>query len=276
MKKKFFRKRGNWVHKGDFGYVLVVGGSRIYTGSVIFNALGALKVGVDLVYIVAQQRVADIAAGFLPDIIARPLDKDLELKHTEKIIKLSKKFDSLIIGSGLARNPKTYQAVRILLKNIAIPKAIDAEAIRALAEKEKILNKLDLSKAILTPNSKEFEILTKEKLSTDLKERKEKVQKWAQKLKTVILLKGHIDVISDGKEVYLNKTGSSFMTKGGFGDLLAGICGGLLALGVDNFEAAKLAAYINGKAGKLAAKKRKQSVLASDSFDYINEVIKNL
>jgi len=268
--KKYYSKRDPWCHKGQFGYVLIIAGSERYSGSPIFNGLAALRSGADLITIVALKRAASIAASFLPDIITCPLDGELELKHLPKILDLAKNFQSLIIGCGLNRNKESYQAIREIIKNTNLPMVIDAEAIRAISEEKEIVKN---KKAIITPHTEEFRILTSERLKPEVKDRKEKVKRWANKLKTVILLKGQIDVISDGGKVALNKTGSSFMTKGGFGDTLSGICGALLARKVEPFEAAQVAAYINGRAGELACKKYSEGVLASDIFEFIPAAI---
>ncbi len=269
--KNFYPQRNSWSHKGNFGYVLIVAGGRIYSGSPAFNALAALRAGADLTMIISHPRAAAIAAGFAPDIIARPLDKDLEMKHVEKIVSLAKKFDSLVIGGGLARNEKTYKAIKKIIKAVDLPMVIDAEAIRAVAEEPKILEN---KKAILTPHSEEFKVLTAEEIKPEVEDRKEKNKKWAEKLKTTILLKGHIDVISDGKEVILNETGSSLMTKGGTGDILAGICAAFLARKFSLLESAEAAAFINGKAGEMAALKYAEGLLAGNLFEFIPEVIK--
>jgi len=268
--KKYYPQRDPWSFKGQFGYVLIIAGSEKYSGSPIFNGLAALRSGADLITIVGPKRAMDIAASFLPDIITYPLDGELKLKHIPKILDLAKNFDSLIIGCGLNRSKETYQAIREIIKKANLPMVIDAEAIRAIAEEKGIVKN---KKVIITPHTEEFRILTGEKLKPEIEDRKEKVKRWAQKLKAVILLKGHIDVISDGKKIALNKTGSPFMTKGGFGDTLSGIGGALLARRLKPFEAAQLAAYINGSAGELAAKKYGEGVLASDIFEFIPLVI---
>jgi len=268
--KKYCPKRDLWSHKSQFGYVLIVAGSQQYSGSPIFNGIAALRSGADLITIIGPKRAMDIAASFLPDVITYPLDSELKLKHIPKILNLAKNFNSLIIGCGLNRSKESYQAIREIIKNIHLPMVIDAEAIRAIAEqKEVIKNK----KIIITPHAEEFRILTSEKLKPEIKDRKEKVKKWSDKLKAATLLKGYIDVISDGKKVALNKTGSCFMTKGGFGDTLSGICGAFLARGVKPFEAAQTAAFINGRAGELACKKYGEGVLASDIFEFIPSLI---
>ena len=275
--KEIYPPREKWTHKGKNGYLLVIAGSKKYTGSPIFNALAALRAGADLVCCLGPERAMNIAAQFLPDIITFPLVGDcLRKKHLPFILKQIPKFDSLVIGCGLGRSLETFQVVLEIIKKADLPMVVDADGIRAISqEKEKISSILKEKKIILTPHSKEFEILTGEKLTTEIEERKEKVKKWAKKLNCLILLKGHLDVISDGQEVFLNETGSPFMTKGGFGDILTGILGAILARKVNLFEAAKAASFINGKAGQLAAEKYGEGLLASDSFEIISQVIKN-
>jgi len=101
------------------------------------------------------------------------------------------------------------------------------------------------------------------------------VQEEAARLQTTILLKGPTDIISDGKEVALNKTGSPYLSKGGTGDTLAGICGALMARGIDAFTSAQAAAYINGKAGEIVSQRLKEGLLATELIEAIPEVIKD-
>ncbi|TSC95934.1 MAG: putative sugar kinase [Parcubacteria group bacterium Athens1014_10] len=271
---KIYPKRKKWSAKGDCGYVLIIGGSKQYSGSPVFNAMSALRAGADLITIAGPKRAMDIAATYGPEMITYPLwGDDLKREHLLEILEIAPKFNSLIIGGGLSRKEETYKAIRTIINNIDLPMVIDAEAIRAVAED---ISAIKNKKIVLTPHSEEFKILTGEEVKPEVKDRKEKVKKWAEQLESVILLKGYIDIISDGKKTAFNKTGSPLMAKGGFGDTLSGICGALLARGIRPFEAAKYAAYINGKAGELATKKYGEGVLASDIFQFIPEVIKKL
>ena len=273
--KKVYKKRDSWSHKYDFGHLLVIGGSKQYTGSpalVALSALAALRSGVDLVTIVAPERAANIAASFSPNLIAYPLKGDyLNKKHLPELLKFSKNKTAVVIGNGLGREKETLKTIIKYLKNISMPAVIDADAIHAVALDKKILKN---RKFIITPHSKEFEVLSGAKLTTNLKERIKIVKHVSSKLETTILLKGHVDVISDGKKIALNKSGSPYMTKGGMGDTLAGICGALLARDVDTFTTACASAYINGKAGEIASKKLGEGVTATDLINSITEVIK--
>jgi NAD(P)H-hydrate epimerase len=269
-KVKIYKKRNKEVHKYDFGALLVIGGSRVYSGSPAFNALAALRSGVDIVEIAAPERSANIIASFEPDLITYPLKGDyFSRKHLKEIFKITKNKNACVIGGGLGRKKETFRAVQEFLKKIDLPCVIDADAIYAVAEKKNCLK----NNFILTPHAYEFYILSGEKVEKDIEKRKKQVKRIARELGSIILLKGYVDVISDGKKIYLNKTGSPYMTKGGTGDTLAGICGALLARNMKPVDAARLSAYINGKAGELASKKYKESLLASDLIEEIPKVI---
>jgi NAD(P)H-hydrate epimerase len=267
-----YPKRHNWIHKGERGYVLVLSGSKRYSGSTVFNAVSALRAGSDLVFCIGPERAMNLAASFSPDMICHPLKGDfLRKKHIPFVLRMIEKFDSIVLGCGMGKSEETLESLRKIIESSKKPLVIDADGISALS-KDTVKGK----KALITPHSLEFELLTGEKLEEDIEDRKEKVKKWAEKLETVILLKGHVDVISDGKDVVLNKTGSEYMTKGGFGDTLSGIAGSFLAKRIEPLEAAKISSFINGKAGQLACDKYGEGVMASDIFEFIPQVIKKL
>lgn len=269
--RKIYKKRAPWSHKYFFGHLLIIGGSRHYSGSPTLNALAALRAGVDLVTIASPERAANIIASFAPDLIAYPLEGNfLNKNHLEELFRLTQNKTAVVIGGGLCREKGILEAVIEYLKNIKIPCVIDADAIHAVAIDKKILENKNF---VVTPHSYEFFILSGIKVSANLKERIEIVKRVASELKTTILLKGHVDVISDGKKNALNRTGCSYMTKGGMGDTLAGITGALLARRINCFEAACAAAYINGLAGELAAKKLGESTIASNILEEIPNVL---
>lgn len=270
--KKVYKKRKLRSHKGNYGNVLIIAGSNIYSGCAIFNALSAiavLKSGTDLVEIVSVKRCADIIASYSPDLITIPVEGEyISKKHLKEIFKHSENKDSFLIGAGLGKNKKTLSAVKDFLKKTKLKGVIDADAIHAISHKDK---KIDLSNFVITPHSKEFLSLTGKKLSENFTERIKLVEREAKRLNTTILLKGHADIISNGKQTATNKTGNPYMTKGGTGDTLAGILAGLIAQGNDLFDSACAAAYINGKAGELT--KKKNSFLASDLVEKIGKVV---
>lgn len=266
--KKVYKKRDAWSSKYDFGHLLVIGGSNLYSGAPALNALAALRSGVDLVTVAAPKRAADIISSFSPDLITYPLEGDyIGTWHVKELLELAKNKNAVVIGGGIGRKESTFSAVRKFLTEIDLPTVVDADALHAITKK------CVKEKFILSPHSREFHILSGMELKKDIESRKKSVKKVASRYKFTVLLKGHVDVISNGKKVEINKTGTPYMTKGGTGDTLAGIAGSLLAQDVDTFEAACAAAYINGKAGELASKEKKQGLLASDILDKIPRVI---
>ncbi|MBU5687941.1 MAG: NAD(P)H-hydrate dehydratase [Candidatus Aenigmatarchaeota archaeon] len=268
--KTVYKKRDDWSRKYNFGSLLVIGGSKIYSGSPTFNALAAYRAGVDLVTVAAPERAANIIASFSPDIVTYPLKGDfLTRRHVPELLKLSHKKTACVIGGGLGREKETLLAVLDFIEKSGLPCVIDADAIHALQLKPELAKN-----HLITPHAREFFVLTGLQPSTHLNERIRYVEETAKRFQTTIVLKGHIDVIASPEYTAINKTGSTFMTKGGFGDTLAGICGALLARGIDTFTAGCLGAYINGLAGEMASKKFGESVMASDLIKEIPNALK--
>ncbi len=277
--KEIFKEKPREAMKYDWGLLIVIGGSDFYSGSPALAAMAAFKTGVDMVRIIAPKRAADIIASFSPNLAAYPLEgKWLTKRHLPILLEMTetarisaRENCSVVIGGGLGRSEETKEAIIEYLKEISIPAVIDADAIYALSQKPEIISG---KKFLITPHLYEFFVLTGIDVRNKKEEEKiEAVKEAAQKLKTTILLKGPTDIISDGKEVALNKTGSGYMTKGGCGDTLAGICGALLARGIDPFLAAQAGAFINGKAGELVAEREKEGLLATDLIEAIPKVL---
>ncbi|MBI2547484.1 MAG: NAD(P)H-hydrate dehydratase [Candidatus Aenigmarchaeota archaeon] len=285
--KDVYKKRQPWVHKGQFGKLVIISGSKIHTGSPIFAGMAAYRAGCDMVYLVGPRRAMDVAANHSPTLMTKPLDGDyLEEKDLDRILSLIEisGATAVVIGPGLGRVDNTRRAINVLIEKIDIPMVIDADAIRAVSTiKEKLKNK----KILLTPHANEFFELSGNKVSENIKERITMTRKEAYNLNCggngtcplyppiTIVLKGNVDVISDGKEIMLNDTGTPFMTKGGCGDTLTGIAGALIARKLDTFAAGCAASYINGKAGELAAKNYGEGMLATDLIEEIPNAIKS-
>ena len=271
--KEIYKKRKRWCHKYDFGNLLVIGGSKLYSGSPAFNALAAYRAGVDLVTIIAPERAANIIATFSPDLITYPVKGEyFEEKHLKEVFDVisTSQFNACVIGGGLGRNKKTRKFVIKFLQEIEIPCVIDADAIYAISEKKDVLKRI----FVITPHAYEFFVFSGEKVKNDVKDRIEKVKRIASFYDITILLKGYIDVIADWKDLALNKRGTQFMTVGGTGDTLAGILGALLCFGIKPFKAACAAAFINGVAGELASRKYGVGMTASDLINEIPAVLK--
>ena len=170
----------------------------------------------------------------------------------------------------MGRNAQVFGFVPRFLKSVKAPCVIDADAIYAFARRPVRMK----AGCVFTPHSYEFSVLSGTRPSESIKKRSEQVKALAKKLGATVLLKGHADVISDGKNIAVNRTGSPCMTKGGTGDTLAGILGGLMARGVGQFDAACAAAWINGKAGEIAAKEHGEGLMAMDVANNIHKAIR--
>lgn len=277
--KEIYKKRPADSKKYDFGLLTIIGGSKFYSGSPALAAMAAFRAGADMVRIIAPKRAADIIASFSPNLAAYPLEGDyLEKEHlpillqmTEAAKEVSYGKTAVIIGGGMGRSEEIQKIIRQFLSQISIPAIIDADGIHAIAKEPEIISGKPF---LVTAHLFEFFILTRKKVENlSLEEKVKIVQDEAKRLRTTILLKGNIDIISNGQEVALNETGTPSMTVGGTGDTLAGIAGALLARGVNCFQGACAASYINGKAGMLATEKFGEGMTATDLIEEIPKVL---
>ncbi|MEM0493233.1 MAG: NAD(P)H-hydrate dehydratase [Candidatus Thermoplasmatota archaeon] len=271
----YYPKPRRQSHKGENGSVLVIGGGP-YTGAPALAGLAALRTGVDLVFIATPKRSWSLIASYSPDLIVKDLTSDiLNLDDIPIIRDMISKTSSVIVGPGLGSADETYKAI-IKIIGICVennkPLVIDADAIKPTGENPDIIKN---SGAVITPHAGEFQELTGEDITSyDTNKRKEVVKKWAKTLGVSILLKGFIDVISNGEDVKLNKIHNEAMTVGGTGDVLTGIVGALLSKGVEPYNAARIAAFINGESGNQAFKKKYYGLLATDIIEEIPEVLR--
>jgi len=279
-------------HKGDNGRLLIIAGGPYY-GAPALSSFAAQRTGVDLVIIATPKKVAKAITSYSP-LLIKPVklakhlakisptlivnelsdEKNLVLSDIKIIEKQINKADALLIGPGLGIKKQTQVAIEKII-NIFIeqkkPIVIDADAIRVVGKKQNLIKN---TKTVITPHAGEFKHLTGVNLTKDVKKRKEEVKKWAKKLGVTIVLKGPIDVISNGEKTKLNDFHNPSMTVGGTGDVLAGIIGALLSKGVEPFNAARMGIFINGAAGNLAFEKYSYGLIATDVIEKIPNVLK--
>ena len=262
--------------KGDFGRILVVGGSPDYAGAPALSALAALRAGSDLAVIAAPKTVADVIRSFSPNLIVRPLRSErLSPSDVPDVLALARRSTCMVIGPGLGADEATFEAALEIISEVApaLPLVIDADAIKALASRPLVLSG---SKAVVTPHAGEFKMLSGTELPGpgDLESRMEAVRALARRLGAVVLLKAHEDIISDGERTKLNITGNPAMTVGGTGDVLTGVVASLMARGLGPFEAACIGAFVNGMAGDIAAQELGYHITATDVIDRIPLVLR--
>jgi hydroxyethylthiazole kinase-like uncharacterized protein yjeF len=259
-------------HKGQNGSVLVIGGSKEYSGAPALAALSALRSGVDISIIACPNNVVSPIRSYSPDLIVKSLsDNFINIEDTTKILELSEKADSIVLGCGIAVKEQTGRVLNEIITKIEKPLVIDADALKLLDFE---LIKKCKGEIVLTPHKGEFKSLFGVDVPDKLNKKIDIVLEYSKECKCTVILKGNVDIISNGVSVKLNSTGNQGMTVGGTGDVLAGLIGGLISQGHDAYESAYLGSFINGKAGDFANKDFGYNFLASDILNYIPLVFK--
>ena len=278
---------GREAHKGNNGNVLIVGGGP-FTGAPAIAASAAFGAGSDLVFLAVPSRIHPIIASMSMNFIVHPLSSESHLTPADvpEILSLAERAHAVLIGPGLGKHPETILAVQELAKSLDKPLVVDADAIYALKDMKFNGN------AVFTPHRHEFrdamedsalpevelpsEVLEQgifSRLTAEEVMRAESVLSFALSHGLAVVQKGADDLISDGTRIKFNRTGNPGMAVGGTGDALAGVIASLLARGLEPFNAGRLGAYINGRAGDLAFEKRWYSLTAEDVVNEIPHVL---
>ncbi len=273
--RALIKRRDPWSHKGDFGRILVIGGSCLYTGAPALAAMSALRSGADLAIVLTPRSVSNIVRSFSPEIIVNRLRSEDFLGEDERdldlILREAERSSVVLIGPGLGSERCVIEmASRILeeLRARSTKVVVDADAQRALSPRKGWEN------LIVTPHAGEFERIFSVVPPKDLRGRMDTVARNAAKLPGTVLLKGHVDVISDGRRIKINFTGNPGMTVGGTGDVLSGVTAAMFSLGEDPMRAASCAAWIVGSAGDLAYEKVGNSLTPLDVIGNIPEIVR--
>ncbi|MBQ7099465.1 MAG: NAD(P)H-hydrate dehydratase [Oscillospiraceae bacterium] len=264
------RKRD--THKGDYGKILLLCGSRGFTGAAALAAMGALRTGAGLVYLAVPESIYAIEAVKLTEPVVLPLpdgDGMLCAASIPQIARLLPKMDAVLFGSGSGIGQGTEEVLLYLLKNAECPLILDADGITLAARHKDILRGRKLP-TILTPHDGEFARLA----PLDMP-RTEQTVALAKELGVILLRKGYRTLITDGAVCFENHTGNPGMATGGSGDVLAGVIGSLIGQGVAPLEAAAAAAWLHGAAGDLAAQRLGEyGMLPGDMVDELPQLLK--
>jgi NAD(P)H-hydrate epimerase len=264
-------RRKSEGHKGASGKILVIGGGP-YSGAPALAALAALRAGADLVTVAVPEPIFNIVASYSPNLIVRKLSSNVLCPQDLSILPdLINSHDVVVMGMGLGRASETLETVRKILP-FCRKAVLDADALSSLSGAifETLAGNCEL---IVTPHAGEFALLRGIETPKDHEARIKTVREFSEENGIVTLLKGKIDIISDGKQILLNRTGNAGMTVGGTGDVLAGLTGSLFSRN-PAFLAAACAAYINGLAGDMAFERAGNGLLATDVIENIPQIIK--
>lgn len=266
------KKRSEFSHKGTFGHVLIVAGSKGMAGASVLSSKAALRAGAGLVTVHGPDCNRIIVQTANSEGIFRPDSNSSVICNIDYPLE---SFNAIAIGPGIGTHTKTAEMLETFLKKQKNPCVIDADALNIIGQNKQFL-KLIPENSILTPHPKEFERLFGQ--SNSSYERMMKAKKAAQEFEVVIVLKGaHTLIATPDGNLFFNSTGNSGMATAGSGDVLTGILIGLLAQGYSPENAAKTGIFLHGRAGDLALdKESKESLIAGDIIDQLGKAFKSL
>lgn len=284
MKRQIVRRlprRRRDTHKGDYGHVLVLAGSKGLTGAAYLTSQAALLSGSGLVTLGIPESLNSIMERKLTEVMTRPLPEtnkaSLSLKAYKSIKAFLKKADVVAIGPGLSKNPGTIKLVRKLIAALKKPFVLDADAISAFAGSPGLLKKVKVQ-AIITPHPGELARLLGKKAKEINKDRLKIARRFAKEYNKVTVLKGHRTIVAAPRGgYYVNKTGNPGMASGGTGDVLTGIVASLMGQNLLPYQAAVLGVYVHGLAGDLAKREKGEtSLIATDLLKKLPEAFKKI
>jgi ADP-dependent NAD(P)H-hydrate dehydratase / NAD(P)H-hydrate epimerase len=272
-----FAPRARGAHKGDFGHVVVVGGSRGKTGAAAMAGMAALRAGAGLVTVATAGSAVALIAAHAPELMTEPLEEtagggiSLEALTCGHLTALLAKKDVLAIGPGLGTNPETVELVRRLVTECALPMVVDADGLNALAGTGFRGRAL-----VLTPHPGEMSRLAGATTAEIQADRVDVARRFAIARGATLVLKGQRTLIAfpDGR-VWINPTGTPAMASGGSGDILTGLIAGLLAQFPDDADRAIAAAvYLHGRAAELGAGEwGEKALVATDLLEFLPEAM---
>lgn len=265
--------RNPWGHKGNFGKLLLLCGSRGYTGAAFFAAMGALRSGAGLVFLGVPESIYGIEAVKLNEPVIFPLPDAggrLGADAVPEILTRLHQMDAVLVGPGLGQSEGTLAVVRAVLEKAECPVVVDADGINVLSAHRDLLRGRK-SPTILTPHDGEFARLG----GVMGEDRMAAAAALAEELGCTVLLKGHETCITDGTDGYINPTGNPGMAVGGSGDVLAGVITALLGAGLPPLEAAACGAWLHGAAGdRCAAELGQYGMLPTDMLSALPRLMK--
>lgn len=276
----FLKKRKRDTHKGTYGHVLVLSGSRGKTGAATLAGRAALRMGAGLVTLGTPAGCLPAIARSTPELMVEPLAETEEGTLSEeaavRVLELIRGKDAVLIGPGLSTHPSTARLMATILPGIRIPVVIDADGLNIIAGEPGLLARLR-APAVLTPHPGEFARLTGFSTKSVLERRLELASDFAVNHGVVLVLKGYRTLIAspDGR-VRVNATGNPGMATGGSGDVLSGMIASLIVQEKDLSGAATAAVYVHGLSGDLAASRLgERPLIAGDLLRFLPAAVRS-
>lgn len=275
-----FPKRKTTSHKGSFGHLLCICGSRGMVGASVLAASAALRSGAGLVTVAFPESAYIPVASKLTEAILMPLaeneDGTLSEKSTEKLISSFSKYDAIVIGCGLGVNNDTMAVITSVIENSKVPVIIDADGINLIASDISILQRAKCE-LVFTPHPKEMSRLCGKTTELIVSDTVGTARDFCQKHGVYLALKCANTVVCEpsGKRVYVNASGNNGLSKGGSGDVLAGLMGGMAVQDFRLIDAITCAVYVHGFAADVVAEqKSKTGMLPSDVVDKLADIFR--
>lgn len=280
--KSILPKRKEDSHKGTFGRVGVIAGSKGMTGACYLTTMAALKSGSGLVYTIIPNSLVDIFSIKLTEAIIKPVeDRDTGhflLSSFEEIVETIKDMDALAIGPGIGVDESRIKLIEKILLSYEGPIVLDADGLNCISQGDLKVLKNRKADTVITPHPGELSRLLNIEIET-LQQKRLEYSKWvSNKYNVVTVLKGANTVITNPEgEVYVNTTGNPGMATAGSGDVLTGVIASFIGQGISSYKAALLGVYCHGLAGDLAKEEKGEyGMIASDILFHIPYSIKKL
>lgn len=266
-------------HKGTFGHVVVIGGSRGFTGAVKMACEAAARSGVGLVTAGVPRCLADVFAVSLMEVMSRPLpdtpEETLAHRAVQPALVLAEGKDAVVLGPGMSQHAEARDFALSFIRKCGLPMLIDADGLNNLSTDLRVLR--GDAPRVLTPHPGEMARLAGMSTVEVQQARVSTASEFAKRHECVVVLKGYRTVISDGAFTCVNPSGNSGMATGGTGDVLSGTIGGLLAQGMNALDAAIAGTYVHGVAGDIAmARMTARGMIAGDVIAALPEAWRRL
>ncbi|MGL4345145.1 MAG: NAD(P)H-hydrate dehydratase [Cellulosilyticaceae bacterium] len=272
---KWIPKRSMRSNKGTYGKVLVIGGQKGMSGAVTLAAHSTLKIGAGIVSVAVPRTIHDILEQKLTETMTIPLADvggHIGIDAITEIQAIIENYSHVVIGPGIGRSKEVTQVLKAVLDSQK-PCVIDADGLYAL---KPILEEIKERQApiVITPHPGELSHLIEVPVEAILDAPLECTKQFANDYGITVVCKIERTIISDGKKSWINTTGNSGLAKGGSGDVLAGMVGGMMAQGLDALRAAVFAVYCHGMAADLLCERGSmQTLMASDLIGKLDEVL---
>lgn len=277
--KDILIKRDKDSHKGTYGRVGVIAGSKGMSGAPYLTSSAAIRTGSGLVYTMVPDSISTILEIKSVEAVVKSFKSNEEgfIKESiEDIVEQSNKLDVIALGPGMGINSEKIELVEEILKRVDLPTVVDADGINCLCDNKKLLKNRS-KPTIITPHLGEFSRLIKKDIDEIQGNREKYSREFAKEYGVILVLKGHETIVCDGERLYVNNTGNPGMATAGSGDVLTGIIVSLLGQGIPSYDAAKLGVYLHGLSGDIVAEdKGEHGLIASDIVNAIPYAIKRI